>query len=369
MHAATRAILCSLLLVGCAAPQQPPEPSLIPNSDLLALDTAKEPVFLPPPDLSTPESDLERKAAEAAANLERLLASGALNRYASDQQRTPEPTSNTPAELPAPEELVGPEPIAATPEPEPEPEEPFDPLLDLAQRMAKLLRESGQDGKPRIPDAVALGPIEALEPGVLYDLESPDNPLGARLSPEDRETLIKARNNILDNPGTASTALVQALSRLAPPSPFKISRAVLCSRVMGFGSFDAFPTTTFIAGRPIRAIVYVEVDGFAARPAREGDPVQQNVPLEEQVSVDLAQSLTLYQDPSGLLSWHRPARPVIETSRNKRRDFYIIQQIELPPTLSIGRYNLKVLVKDRTTGAESEAIIPIRVVADTSAVR
>lgn len=369
MHAANRAILCSLLLAGCAAPRPQGEPSHIPNSDLSALDSAREPVFLPPPDLAAPESELERKAAEAAANLERLLASGALDRFpaATDQQPAlPPPAPDTPA---PPEELVGPVPevVVAAPEPEPPPA-PFDPLLDMAQRMARLLREPGE-GKARIPDAVALGPIEALEPGVLFDLESPDNHLGARLNPEDRAALVRARDNILDNPGTASTALVQALSRLAPPSALKIPRAALCSRVSGFGHFDAFPTTTFIAGRPIRAIVYVEVDGFAARPAREGDPVQQGVPLAEQLSVDLAQSLTLYQDPSGLLSWHRPARPVIETSRNKRRDFYIIQQIELPPTLSIGRYNLKVMVRDRTTGGESEAILPIQIVGDRSAVR
>ncbi len=362
-----RAILCLLLLAGCAAPA-PRQASDIPNSDLLALDNAREPLFLPPPDLAVPDGDLERKAAEAAASLERLLASGALDRVPATSDQQPA-LSEVPEPPPTPQELVGPLPEPAEPiASDPEPPQTFDPLLEMAQRMARLLREPA-DGKPRIPDAIALGPIEALEPGVLFDLESPTNHLGVRLTSEDRAALIQARNNILDNPGLANAALVQALSRLAPPSTLKIARAALCSRVAGFGHFDAFPTTSFISGRPIRAIVYVEIDGFTARPAREGDPVQANLSLAEQVSVDLAQSLTLYQDPSGLLSWHRPARPVIETSRNKRRDFYIIHQIELPATLSIGRYNLKVLVKDRTTGAEAEAIIPIQIVADRSAVK
>ena len=63
-----RAILCLLLLAGCAAPAQR-QASDIPNSDLLALDNAREPLFLPPPDLAAPDGDLERKAAEAAASL------------------------------------------------------------------------------------------------------------------------------------------------------------------------------------------------------------------------------------------------------------------------------------------------------------
>jgi hypothetical protein len=97
--------------------------------------------------------------------------------------------------------------------------------------------------------------------------------------------------------------------------------------------------------------------------------VQSGSSLSDLISVDLSQSLSLYQDQGGLLSWHRPARPVIETSRNKRRDFYIIQQIELPSGLSIGRYNLKVTIKDRTSGGEAETILPITIVADRSAQR
>jgi hypothetical protein len=43
--------------------------------------------------------------------------------------------------------------------------------------------------------------------------------------------------------------------------------------------------------------------------------------------------------------------------------------IELPATLSIGRYNLKVTVTDRTTGAQAERVLPIEVVADARLVR
>jgi hypothetical protein len=228
--------------------------------------------------------------------------------------------------------------------------------------MAGVLRDK------RIPDAVALAPIESMSPGVLADIESPKNYLGAKLSAEDRATLADARDRILAQPGAANDALARSLARLAPPPQLKIGRALLCTRVQGFGRYDPYDTNTFIARRPIRAIVYIELDGFLSRPARGVDPVDSSMSLSDQVSVELSQSLTLFHDPSGLQAWHRPAKSVVDTSRNKRRDFYLIQQIELPDTLSVGKYNLKVTVKDVTSGSEAEAVLPISVVADASAV-
>ena len=113
------------------------------------------------------------------------------------------------------------------------------------------------------------------------------------------------------------------------------------------------------AGRALPAIVYVEVENFTSRPAKETDPIIQGVSTADQTSVELTQSLSLFQDATSLLVWHRPPQVAIETSRGVRRDFYLTQMIELPRTLGVGKYNLKVTIKDRTTGSEAEAIIPI----------
>jgi hypothetical protein len=140
----------------------------------------------------------------------------------------------------------------------------------------------------------------------------------------------------------------------------------LCTKVLGFGRFETFVSDTFYAGKPIRAIVYAEVDGFAYRPARAGDPVQRNVPLAEQQSVDLTQRLSLFHDQSGLLAWHVPAQRVVETSRNQRRDFFLIHQVELPKNLTVGTYVLKITIEDSTSGATTEASLPIKIVAGGS---
>jgi len=59
---------------------------------------------------------------------------------------------------------------------------------------------------------------------------------------------------------------------------------------------------------------------------------------------------------------------VRDRSRTRRRDFYIVQRIDLPANLSVGKYNLKVAVRDRHApgGAEAEAVVPIQIVADAS---
>src|SRR5262245_38017580 len=169
-----------------------------------------------------------------------------------------------------------------------------------------------------------------MRPGVLADLESEGNALGPRLTREDRKALVDARERVLAQPGAAQESLGKILARLAPATTLKIPRVALCTRVSGFGRFETFASDTFVAGRVLRAIVYSELDGFAYRPAREGDPAQAGVPAAEQVSVELSQSVSLYHDPSGLLAWHRPAQRVVETTRNKRRDFYLIHQVALP---------------------------------------
>jgi hypothetical protein len=361
------AALCTVL-AGCAATN-----SDVPNTGLLALTAPGAHGAIVPKSDPTPAKpdpgDITALASRAAIDLQNVIDSGALNRpHKPGTPANARPAADLPAaDLPAQDEYLfppaPPEEALAAPVAQ---EGPQDPLLDLAQQMAALLRDT-KDGKPAIPDAVALAPIEAMQPGVLAEIESSKNALGVKLSPEDRRALAHARDRILAQPGAANETLARTLARLSPPPTLKIGRAVLCTRVLGFGRYDPINTNTFIARRPIRAILYIELDGFATRPARAGDNLDPTVSLSEQVSVELSQSLTLFQDPSGLQAWYRPARTVVDTSRNKRRDFYLIQQFELPDTLTIGKYNLKATVKDITSGSEADVALPINIVADSSA--
>jgi hypothetical protein len=154
-----------------------------------------------------------------------------------------------------------------------------------------------------------------------------------------------------------------------PPAALRLPRVALCSRVDGFGRYRPMASNVFVAGRPLRAIVYAEVDGFRARPARSGDALLANVGASEQQTVELSQALRLYTDVDGTLVWQRGAQRALETSLSPRRDFYLLQVIELPATLGVGRYNLKVVVVDATTSQQAEAVLPIVLVAEPQSTR
>jgi len=381
-------LLPGLLLCGCATRSVP---SNAPNAGLTALAKSDAPVMvLPPP---TQEMNASQKAAwarQAALNLEQVLkeTEEAQDRPSAQAgQMTQSPTSalgidtlpnsglanltvgtNVPERPSSPVASTSP---TETMQPANEPAS-VSPLVELSRNMSSLLRHRNDAGKPLITDAAALTPLVAMQPDALATLDragDPKHPLHD-LAEADRATLAQARERLLANPKDVPPDLLAALrANAALPDQIVITKAALCTRVEGFGRFDVYSSNTFVAGTPIRAVVYTQLVDFGTRPARDTDPVQKNVPLGEQVSVDLTQEISLFHDPDGLLAWHRPGQIVVETSRTKRSDFYLVQQIELPATVSIGRYNLKVTVIDRTSGAMAERVIPIEVVADARLVR
>jgi hypothetical protein len=254
--------------------------------------------------------------------------------------------------------------VAARPAPEREGSTADDRLLALASKLAGLLRETKPNGEPALAADVALGTIEALSPGAVKSLEQEGSVLRRGLSAEDFETLNQARLRTAGGTSLSDSQIRDVIDAVKPATPeLRITESKLCKRVMGFGRYDQMSSAAFRAGKVSRAIVYTELDGFQARPAQKGDPVAEDADAADQVSVELEQSLTLYQDSDGYQAWHRPPQRVIETSRTKRRDFYLIQIIELPAALTIGKYNLKVAVKDVTTGIATESIIPVEIVA------
>ncbi len=206
-----------------------------------------------------------------------------------------------------------------------------------------------------LPDALVLAPIERLRPGTLASLEQDDSLLHRTLPGEEFRSILGARDRVASDRSAGETTAASATASLAsilPAGGFRLGYAGLCSRVYSYGRFDPMGTDLFVAGKPIRALVYVEVDGFTNKDA--GDGMKQ---------VELSQSLTLYHDADGLEMWSRAAKSVSETSRNPRRDFFLVQEVELPRNLSVGKYSLKVRVEDKATGAQAEATIPISVVA------
>ena len=157
--------------------------------------------------------------------------------------------------------------------------------------------------------------------------------------------------------------------------PLRISKASLCTKVEGFGVYSELTrygdVYKFIAGRKQKFIVYSELERFTPAPVAKNGM--------QGYSVELNQDLTLFHagKDKDVTAWRRDGQVISDFSRNPRHDFFVVQIIELPETLSIGGYTLKVSVSDRNAGATSgssgsataEAVIPIEIVADASAMR
>ena len=152
----------------------------------------------------------------------------------------------------------------------------------------------------------------------------------------------------------AVTALKQTLNEMH----LKLGAALLCTRVTGFGDFDEFTRNdedryAFLAHNDQSAIVYLEVDDFLSERNADGEWV-----------TELAQQLTIYSDRDGIPVWRSDWQPAIDRSRKQRRDFFTVQLVNLPNALSVGRYQLKIRVRDERSGAETEGAIHFEMVAD-----
>lgn len=234
----------------------------------------------------------------------------------------------------------------------------------LSAELAARLAEKAETDERPIGALLALSSLEFAGPGLSRDAQP-----NSRLTPAEADALhawaegVRQAASEIDAGATGDEAaevirraLAGALDRAAAGGSVGIARAALCTKVDGFGRYTEFPGRSVLAGRKQRAIVYVELDRFGHRPSSGPDG-------EAGFTVELTQDLSLYHEADGLLAWRKGEQEISDFSRNRRRDFFVVQMIDLPETLTIGKYALKVRVRDRATGAEAEASLPIEVVA------
>jgi hypothetical protein len=235
----------------------------------------------------------------------------------------------------------------------------------LALEIERLVQSRVPSSNSPFRDALAL---------VAADLLRPDGPTGTdtidpltleSLSPTERETLEALRSSLREvagaSPSEVATAMGEASQRLEQALGARIGRIELCSRVDSFGSYVPFAGTDFLARQGNRALVYVEVERFSHRAVGGNDRV---TTPGDRWAVDLSQEMRLYHKADGRLAWRKASERVIDTSRNRRRDFYLVTEIELPPSLTVGSYELQVTIKDETTGSTDVLAVPIGIVAD-----
>lgn len=352
------------------------------------------------PDAPPDDDSLEALAARTAESLDRLFSEEQEDGRSRERGAPPE-TGGEPAGLTGegvpmdppvpPEGAEADESEEETPEEvDPEDEgasaeaeagETVDEVITRSMReLVAALRQRAADRRDPLPDYLALAALEGAAPAILDSPEPVGESMGSLagvLTPGEGASLEALRRFVGGmtageaadgDPEAVADLMESILEDLGSAQTLRIRRAELCTRVDGFGRFVPFRRNTFLAGRPHRMIVYVELDRFAhrelSREERQGG--SSRLARRDQWAVELSQELNLYHARDPLLAWRRPRERVVDTSRNRVRDFYVINEIELPSTLTVGSYQLKVVMRDETSGAVAEALIPIDIVADPS---
>lgn len=335
------------LAAGCSSPRQASEEPVNSGLGAIAPEQGAEP------------GDVERMLADTERLFDDLLTARAGLGDASSENRA----RPTPVIDPAPEPVVVPE---AVPEPvaQAEPEVPVEEQIrGLADEIARLLHRAEPDDAYRL--AIRLAGLSAAQGRATAGLEG----LIQSLAVDERD-VVRALVGVLSNADSDPSALADIFERqaelLSESRPLRIAGAALCSRVEGYGRYTELGSTTFVAGSPMRMVVYTEVAHFNQSPVpgslggARGEEADRGPGWE----VRLSQELQLFHEADGLLAWRQPEEVTAYRSRTRLRDFFLVNPIELPRTLTVGSYRLKIVMRDLGDGSVDERIIPISVVAD-----
>ena len=110
----------------------------------------------------------------------------------------------------------------------------------------------------------------------------------------------------------------------------------------------------FLARANTRFIVYTELAGFTSDLA-DGNFVTR-----------LATRVSIQSERDGIDVWQRSPEwtPVVDSSGVRRSEFFLCEIVPMSEYLSVGSYQLKVEVRDESTGAIATSTVPIHIVAD-----
>jgi len=228
------------------------------------------------------------------------------------------------------------------------------------EALLKLIQERVKDSHdPAASKALSIAGLALVDPTFKLDEKEL-----AQLPPTQRE-LVKQFHALFASLGQQVTGgeaidrsmLADRLNAIIGEQPLAIRVAKLCDRVRGFGVYEEMASDTFLAGREHPLVIYVELDHFKS--VKSGATHQ----------VKLSQELILFNESDGLAVWRQPEEQIVGEGRNQRRDFYVVQPTRLPARLGVGKYVLKVRVRDLQGGTRDEVSVPINVVADPALVK
>jgi len=229
-------------------------------------------------------------------------------------------------------------------------------LASLGQQMAVNIRNSEQTA---LQKSLALS---SLSLSSNHNLLQPQDLKG--LDPNELQQVRKMHIMVLQKLAKQTQTKAQdadeqagmsdQLSELFGSVSVHIRQIEFCRTVAGYGVYEPFESTTFMAGVEQPLILYVELENFNS--IHDGN----------QYRVQLTQEVELYTDADGVRVWSLPREQIVDMSRNKRRDFFTVQLLHLPARLGVGKYRMKIRIHDVNGGSYDETTVPVTLVASQS---
>ena len=226
---------------------------------------------------------------------------------------------------------------------------------ELVDALLGEIARSNVDPRIKALDAAAVSLLTArhdLDHRLLNDLDPRSREQVARF----HQMIAVTYDQLAADPGARldMSGMVDRLSEVVGDQPLQIKQVELCRRVDGFGVYEVFEGHRFPAGQLNRMLVYIEVDDFIRQPT-----------AQDTYQVKLSVELELYDRRGEVVLWRQQPETIVDESRNQRRDFYLIQPVNLPASLVAGEFRLKVRVKDLNSGSLAESTISdLRLLAD-----
>lgn len=231
-------------------------------------------------------------------------------------------------------------------------------VTTLADELARALHERSRQGQTPMRDLTVMAALAMLDKNRVIHPEAVES-----LNDEQRAALTAlqqwflAMEHGMDDQEATLQILTEALNglqaSLKQKSSFGLAQQSLVTRVGGFGDVDEWALRSehdeynFIAHSGQEIILYMELEGFDSHLDTKG-----------QWETATSQQLVIYSDRDGIPVWRESWQTATDRSRTRRSDYFTAQKVTIPTNLSVGKYQLKVRVRDEKTQAESEATIP-----------
>jgi len=240
-------------------------------------------------------------------------------------------TSTIPTPSPMPTPVPGPMP---TPEPvkEAEPARPEDLWREGVRRLVGLARARLEQPSIDGPDSNSTRSW-TLRSRVLAWLAEPDlDPDLGHREADGVRAVLRALDDASGESVRRGDEVRSAVLVLEDKAPLEITDLRICSKVDGFGDFEAFEPPVRKAGQPV--ILYCEVDGLRFEQTTAGFRTR------------IAAQLEILPEGGGPAIHSRSLSTAEETCRRRRRDYFVAYKFILPKPLEPGDYRIRLTTRD-----------------------